>query len=209
MIDAVEAEKNCRLLLTLMDRFKTTGLGAVHNFFATAADACCPCCYRRKPDIARLDKNGNLSCRFVHHHDHFVDVSHNVVMLFRPKVVDRDETIDYGAVNAVRASFQRFPDTLVCEHCNNADAAAKAIVGAPKQFSFAPFEIAGFIIVTPNEPHKIDPERAEAIYEAAKPMMAGIAERLRALKKAADGDTFEPIAAAAWRVLQNIKQPKS
>lgn len=209
MIDAVEAEKNCRLLLSLIDRFKAAGLGAVHNFFATAADACCPCCYRKKSDIARLDKNGNLSCRFVHHHDHFVDVSHNVVMLFRPSGLQRDESVDYDTFNAVRSSFQRFPDTLVCEHCNNADAAAKLVVGAPKQFSFAPYEITGFIIVAPNEPHKIDPERAESIYEAAKPTMAGISERLRALKKAADGDTFEPIAAAAWRVLQNIKQPKS
>lgn len=209
MIEASEAEKNCRLLFALMARFNAKDLGAVHNFFATSADACCPCCYRRKEDIAKVDKNGNLNCRFVHHHDHYVDVSHNVVMLFSPADTSRRGVIDYGAINAVRASFQRFPETLICEHCNNADAAAKAIVGAPEQFSFAPYEISAFIIVTPNEAHKVDNDRARTIYESAKPAMAAISERLRALKKAAEGETFEPIAAAAWRVLANMKAGKA
>lgn len=64
-------------------------------------------------------------------------------------------------------SAERFVGIYICEDCNNADAAAKAICGAPEYFTFTPNEIAEIIKgdVLQNMPHKIIyPSRVEKIY---------------------------------------------
>ncbi len=61
----------------------------------------------------------------------------------------------------------RFPEVVVCDHCNAADAASKRKLGLPREFSFAPHEIAQFVTATPRTGHVIDYEIAQAIYDRA------------------------------------------
>lgn len=198
--DGQQGERNARLLWDICDKFGAKGLGTIHNFFTVAETWRCPCCYRDKLEMAALDKNGNLVCRIVFHHDHFVDTASNVVS------ISPNGPEQWNALGVIRDSFRRFPETLICEHCNNADAAAKRIVAAPDQFSFAPYEIASFIVVAKNVAHKVDLERAQAAFDAASPSMKLIADRLRAVRKVAEGlDDFEPLGHSASRVLQGLR----
>lgn len=193
-----EAEENGRLLVRLKEKFGAKEIGDIHGFFETESFWKCRCCFRTKERIARLDKNGALICRIVRHHDHFADMAHSKI----PR-----EAIDHGAV-VVSYSFARFDETLICQDCNTADAAAKVIVNAPKAFSFSPCEITGFIIVKDNQPHEINKAAAERIYASVVPQMEELAARLRSTIAAGRSDVapFEPVQAAAWRVLMEARR---
>lgn len=195
----INHEANAMLLYDLYRALGASGFGAIAGFFETDTAWRCPCCLRSKREIARLDKNGALLCPIVLHHDHFSDCV--------PAVVRDALKGDWAAYRALMQSVVRFDDVLICGDCNVAEPAAKGIVGAPKPFSFAPFEIAGFIAVTPHAPHTVNPERARIAYKAASQSMAFIAERLReigAALKAPDSD-WENAGAPALRVLKALK----
>lgn len=196
--EAREAEDNARLLCALKEQWNAKSIGAIHGFFETETMWQCPCCFRSKENIVRLDKNGALLCQLVRHHDHFSDMAYAKI----PRLA-----IDRGAV-VVAQSFARFQEVLVCQDCNTADAAAKAVVGAPGPFSFAPHEIAGFIIVADNAPHKVDREAAVRIYASAVPTMEELAARLRSTMAASQSETapFEPVQTAAWRALSEARR---
>lgn len=192
------ADMNGRLLVQLMNEFEARDIGSISNFFAVEAYWRCPCCYRSKSEIARLDKNDNLLCSLVMHHDHFVD--------YVGEHIDLRNLNDHGVPAAIYQSLVRFPETLICGDCNVAEPVAKRHASAPDRFSFTPYEIAGFIIVTPNAPHEVDPERAREAYAAAQPAMKALADRLRAVARSENGDTWEPIAHSAMRVLHSVRR---
>jgi len=194
------AEENAHLLYRLRTDIGAKGFGSIANFFNVSHSWRCPCCLRSKQEIARLDKNENMLCAIHSHHDHFLDIVH-----------DRVRTLARGnweMSNSIVYSLQRFPETMICNDCNVAEPVAKLKAGAPEAFSFAPHEIASFIVVTANEPHTVDPDRAQIVYEAVVPSMKILAERLREITKAvqSNGETFEPLGAAAWRVLKSINE---
>jgi hypothetical protein len=199
MILASDSEQNFWLLLRLQERFYAKGFGSISNFFGVDHEWRCPSCFRSKPEIARLDKNENLLCALHDHHDHFWEEVSDKIDL---------RSYDWRARSAIEKSFSRFEPTLICSDCNVAEPAAKALVVAPRYFSFAPHEIASFIDVAVNVPHKIDMDRAVAVYAGAKPAMEILARRLKALILATrpEGSTFEPIGASMWRVLENTKR---
>jgi len=58
----------------------------------------------------------------------------------------------------------RFEETKICGQCNSADGAAKRKLRLPKSFSFSPAEIRQFVSSEPHSVHKIDYERALAIF---------------------------------------------
>lgn len=62
------------------------------------------------------------------------------------------------------SSNGRFKTTTICDQCNSVDGSAKRKLGLPENFSFSPIEIGQFIISTPHGKHKIDFEKARAIY---------------------------------------------
>jgi rubredoxin len=195
------AERNFRLLVGLAKQMGAKDFGAISNFFEVDVEWRCPCCYRAKPEIARLDKNQNLLCSIHEHHDHFWDELGEKVPLF---------DVHYPARQAIGDSFARFPPTRICSDCNVAEPDAKRLVGAPSYFTFAPYEIASFIIVSENSPHTVNEMVAVSVYEAAKPAMKLMARRLTAVTAASksNGETFEPIGAAAWRVMQSARKRK-
>lgn len=193
------ADGNFKMLLSLTTQLGASGYGSICNFFEVSPEWRCPCCFRSKREIARLDKNGKLFCAIHEHHDHFWD-SQGVR-------IPRDG--DYFAERQVIGdSFDRFPPTLICNDCNVAEPWAKRAAGAPDYFTFAPHEIASFIIVNSNLPHEVNTEMAAKIYAAAKPSMEILAQRLTAVARglsSADG-SFEQIGEAALRVLLSAKR---
>ena len=171
---AAAAENNARLLFRLKAELGAGDFGKICNFFEVEAKWCCPCCVRAKPDLARLDKWGNLLCRLVFHHDHFETCVDEAM---------REQTrgVEWHARCALENSFVRFPHTLVCEDCNNAETTAKRIAGCPAYFSFAPHEIALFITARPNVSHEVSEPRVMEVWAAAEPAMRVIGKRLRVL----------------------------
>lgn len=117
----------------------------------------CPGCNRTKFEILRWTKRkppghkepfmGWLAA-FHTHHDHGSD---------------RFGLDAHGRF--LRPGPSRFPEVIVCDHCNGADASAKRKLGLPREFSFAPHEIAQFVTATPHAGHVIDYEIAQAIYD--------------------------------------------
>jgi len=59
----------------------------------------------------------------------------------------------------------RFPDTVICDHCNSADGVVKRKLQLPDNFSFSPSEIKEFITAKAYDSHKVDFEKAKGIYE--------------------------------------------
>jgi hypothetical protein len=70
---------------------------------------------------------------------------------------------DHGA--PVLSGLGRFPDTIICDHCNSADGLLKRDLLLPDDFSFSPEEIRQIVLPTPNGSHRIDHAKARAIYE--------------------------------------------
>jgi rubredoxin len=202
LMEAQFAEANARLLCRLEKELGAAGFGAIGGFFDVDADWRCPCCHRLKAEIARLDKNGNLCCPVVRHHDHFEEcVADHIDYRSMGKLA-------WGLRETLDNSFVRFQPTMICGDCNVAEPVAKAIVKAPAEFSFTPFEIAIFIDVTPSNPHVVDPDRAVQAYEAATPAMKLLANKLRAIVKVKKygEDAWEPLAGAAWRVIKDARR---
>jgi hypothetical protein len=202
LMEAQFAEANARLLNQLEKQTGAAGLGAICGFFAVEASWRCPCCYRLKAEIVRLDKNDNLCCPVVEHHDHFEECV--------AKIIDY-RGIGTLARQSLDQSFVRFQPTMICGDCNVAEPVAKAIVEAPAAFSFTPYEIATFIDVTLNRPHVVDPDRAALAYKAAEPAMNLLGNKLRALReivkvKDGDKDAWEPLAGPAWRVIKDARR---
>lgn len=188
---------NGLLLLELMRRLGANEAGNVGGFFDVPAEWRCPCCYRAKREIARLDKNGNLLCSVHLHHDHYCERFDVDVRKLSPG--------DFQFSRVVQDSLIRFPDTLICNDCNVAEPNAKKIVGAPAYFTFSPVEIAYFITVSSTGEVGVDPDRAKRAYDAAIPTMKLLFERIQSITKAVDtGSDFEPLAASVGRVMSRL-----
>ena len=68
---------------------------------------------------------------------------------------------DHGADSGVRPA--RFPATMLCFDCNNADGRAKRILSLPEDFSFSVDELSSFITGIPHCGVDINLEVAEQI----------------------------------------------
>jgi hypothetical protein len=192
----MDAGPNGALLIDLFLELGAQGLGHVGNFFAVPPEWRCPCCYRTKRGMARLDKNGDLLCAIHDHHDHYCERFE----VDTRKMAGRDW--NFGA--AVRDSLIRFPNTLICNDCNVAEPAAKKIVGAPSFFSFAPFEISYFIEIVEGRV-TVNEDRVRRAYEAAKPSLGLIYERIQSITRAVDSGELEPLAMTMGLVRARIQ----
>jgi hypothetical protein len=202
------AEKNARLLISLMKQHIAKDLGAICGFFEVNHDWVCPSCHRNKSEISKIDKNGNLCCPIVSHHDHFRDLAEQKLPDYRREAWQAKMThVDFYPYDSVGKGYERFPETLICGDCNVVEGAAKIAVGAKPDFSFSPFEISTFIIVEPNRSHLIDREKAQKAYERAAPYMAGYGDHLRkTIECSRSPETFENVGGAAFRVLRNLRK---
>jgi rubredoxin len=126
----------------------------------------CPSCQRSKVEIARPNKNGDLMCRLVEHHDHMKDL---LLRKFQSISANMERVLaDEAAEGFAKRSapmVSAYDNTVICNDCNNADAAAKKHVRAHASFSFSPQEILEFVITVPGAEHRIDRAIAARIWE--------------------------------------------
>ena len=125
----------------------------------------CPACLRSKSQIARPNKNGDLMCRLVEHHDHMKD---HLIKEFEKISAGLDRVLASEAAGkfAKRSApmVSAYDNTVICNDCNNADAVAKKLAGTHPSFSFSPAEILAFVIASPNAEHKVSSEAATRIW---------------------------------------------
>lgn len=192
---------NKALLAKICGTHGAKGYGSISAFWETSPMWCCPCCYRSKPEIARLDRNGYLLCSIVWHHDHACDHIPNELQVRMSKAGEWQRYL------TMIEHAGRFSDILICADCNVADSAAKAIVGATEAFSFAPFEIRHFVMARPNVPHQINPDRARIAYNAAQASMAVLGQQMDEVRAALTypDAAWEQVCAPALRVLKALK----
>jgi rubredoxin len=135
----------------------------------TPPDWTCSVCRRPKRDIARLNHHGALMGELHAHHDHMRDY---VARRFHEVSAARGVIVaDADAAEFIKRAMSfvcAFDETVICADCNAADARAKHLVGAHSDFSFAPAEIAQFVIAAPNRENAIDASRARALWQARR-----------------------------------------
>jgi len=196
-MSSYDDRSNGLLLIELMRTLGAKDTGNVGGFFDVPSDWRCPCCYRMKREIARIDKNGNLLCSVHRHHDHYCDRFEVDVRKLSPG--------DWQFGRVVQDSLVRFPDTLICNDCNVAEPAAKKIVDAPSFFSFAPFEISYFIDIIDGRV-TVHEDRVRHAYRAAKPSLGLIYERIQSITKAVDSGELEPLAMTVGLVMSKLQE---
>ncbi|WP_426336989.1 hypothetical protein ACN9MY_06180 [Pseudoduganella sp. R-31] len=126
----------------------------------------CPACQRSKIEIARRNKNGDLMCRLVEHHDHMKDLllkKFESISAGLERVLANEAAEQFAKRSAPMVSA--YDNTVICNDCNNADAIAKRLAKTHPSFSYSPNEILNFVIATPNAEHHIDSEAAARIWE--------------------------------------------
>lgn len=156
--------------VALLERFKTRSLYMTELWAMTPQAWECPGCGRKKAEIVRLNRHGELMCILMEHHDHMVDALEEYFVLHSTSGAE-------VVADALCGTFARrsadmvsaYDRTLMCQDCNSADPAAKKLVGAPKYLSFSPAEIRRFVIARPNEDHRIDEDAARAVYDEILP----------------------------------------
>jgi len=123
----------------------------------TPADWECSACGRIKPDIARINQHGELTCRLVKHHDHmdrYIATKLGEYVVRMPAVLASVDSLVFAkrSSHAVAA----FDQTIICEDCNNVDTKAKRKVKAHPDFSFSPSDVRQFVVPRQNKSHEID-----------------------------------------------------
>lgn len=208
--------------------------GGLSNWTETPDRWRCPCCARSKPSIVRLDKNGSMFGPIVEHHDHIELTElgfNNPFNDTRRTEIDRPERREFWEkskaywekrneyTERVR-SLIRFPNTWICGDCNNADAAAKAGIGAPSWFSFAPFEIRLFVVPRERQANEIRSDAVREIYDPALKQAETLRSRRIKIIDAfnisllPDAERKEPqgepihVGQAAWNVLKQVNKAR-
>lgn len=129
----------------------------------------CSVCKRKKSQIVKINKHGDLSGQLHEHHDHmaeFLKIEFDKISSKREiRIADNDAERFISRISFGLAAYE---NTLVCSDCNKADSDAKKIVKADKYFSFSPKDIATFIIVKDNSEHIINEEKALECYLSQK-----------------------------------------
>lgn len=163
----------------LMEQFGVQKLDLNRAWAQTWIGWSCPCCGRRKSEIARLTDSGVLLCQLDWHHDHLGDVAGGIMRKKAMTGADQDEdVIRKRACSAAIGLIERFAPVVLCNDCNAADAAMKALIGSgvPRSFSFAPSEIARFIEPKAGRSHDINEGAGRALWQTA---MGEFQERLQ------------------------------
>jgi rubredoxin len=154
------------LTMALVRGFGCTGVDMDILWAYTPTSWKCPACQRPKSEIARPNKNGDLTCRLVEHHDHMKDLllrKFQSISAGMQHVLADEAAEDFAKRSAPMVSA--YDNTVICSDCNDADAIAKRLVKAHSSFSFSPQEIQGFVITVPHAEHRIDQAVATKIWE--------------------------------------------
>jgi rubredoxin len=132
----------------------------------TPAKWVCPGCKRNKAQIARVNKHDELSCHLVVHHDHMESfilkrLGEHVGTLDEFHATPESEEF----AKRLSRSISAFDPVLTCVDCNNIDAVGKRILGCHSAFSFTCSDIAQFVRPAANQPHGLDEEQLNKVWE--------------------------------------------
>jgi rubredoxin len=140
------------------------------NWILTAQDWLCPCCKRGKIEISRRGNKNQILAKLVVHHDHMGEVMQeafqNALKSAATKVEQQEGS---RLVEKMGVAFAAYDEVLICEDCNNADAEAKKMVSASKDFSFSVGQISYLIKSHAHKSHVIDYDKAVETWNASKP----------------------------------------
>ncbi|MFJ3073696.1 hypothetical protein [Pseudomonas sp. NPDC087029] len=131
------------------------------NWIETAQSWVCPCCRRNKFEIARVGSKGQILAKLVLHHDHMTDA---LEAAFHRVFVDsgshKATNTGLALIERMAPAFSAYAPVLICEDCNNADAAAKKLIsdidGRIRFHSFSISQIYQFIVIGANSSHLVD-----------------------------------------------------
>lgn len=173
------------------------------NWICSAQDWVCPCCGRSKIDVSRVGAKEQILAKLVIHHDHMGEVMEEEFRAsFVGEGIETPQIEGQRLVECMGNAFAAYEEVLICEDCNNADANAKKLVGAPRYFSFSIGQMRQFIRATPNESHVIDEEEAKRVWSQAKPAYELRMRLIREVAHAAATDShwYEPYKRTAIAV---------
>jgi rubredoxin len=148
-------------------------------------DWTCPGCGRTKFELTRLDQAKHILARIVEHHDHMLGAPH-YCLYSAFKGNHRSAAYDRASeqISQICRHLSAFESTLVCEDCNNVDAAAAKEIGAPPDFSFSPQQIRSFVKPLAHGSHRIDAEKLDQVWREIGPIHA---QRLNLMSALVDG----------------------
>jgi rubredoxin len=182
------------------------------NWVETAQYWKCPCCERRKFDISRLGSKSQILAKLVEHHDHMADALKAAFnKVFVVSGTEKPTSTGLALVERIAPAFSAYAPVLICEDCNNADAAAKKIISAKGDRvdwqSFSIGQIRQFIKVRKHIPHGIDESKVMALWLLVRPAYVA---RMKLVYKVAEAAVLQdywyeryPIGMVAVPTLSN------
>lgn len=144
------------------------------NWVETAQSWKCPCCDRGKFEISRIGAKRQILAKLVEHHDHMADALKAAFnKVFVVSGTDKSTSTGLALVERMAPAFSAYSPVLICEDCNNADAAAKKIISnAGRKIewqSFSVGQIRRFIIIREHAPHSIDVVKFLEVWRLVRP----------------------------------------
>ncbi|AHG43685.1 hypothetical protein N018_22415 [Pseudomonas syringae CC1557] len=144
------------------------------NWVETAQYWRCPCCARGKFEISRVGGKRQILAKLVEHHDHMADALKAAFnKAFVVSGTDQPTHTGLALIERMAPAFSAYPSVLVCEDCNNADAAAKKIISNTGRkvdwHSFSIGQICQFITVHKHAPHDVDEFKVLALWDLVRP----------------------------------------
>ncbi|ANI59545.1 hypothetical protein [Pseudomonas sp. GR 6-02] len=144
------------------------------NWVETAQSWKCPCCGRGKFEISRVGSKGQILAKLVEHHDHMADALKAAFnKVFVVSGTDKPTSTGLALVERMAPAFSSYPPVLICEDCNNADAAAKKVISSAGRKiewqSFSIGQIRRFIIIQEHVPHSIDVAKVTELWGLVRP----------------------------------------
>ncbi|ATZ74437.1 hypothetical protein CWC33_12335 [Idiomarina sp. X4] len=155
--------------MELIEVFQTFGVDMTSFWALTPQDWSCPVCERHKIHIARPNRNNDLMCRLVEHHDHAQELlkqQFETASIALEVIVANQRAEEFAKRSSKMISA--FDNTVICDDCNVADVKAKKVSGADYWFSFSPEELKKIVLPENNEPHSIDEDQAKSIWRNSK-----------------------------------------
>lgn len=144
------------------------------NWVETSQHWRCPCCKRSKFEISRLGSKGQILAKLVEHHDHMADTLKAAFnKVFVDSGTEKPTSTGLALIERMAPAFSAYAPVLICEDCNNSDAAAKKLLSAKgdrvEWQSFSIGQIRKFINVRKHVSHGIDEPKVMALWLLVRP----------------------------------------
>ena len=144
------------------------------NWAETSQHWHCPCCGRSKFEISRVGSKSQILAKLVIHHDHMTDALKAAFhKVFLDSGTERPTNTGLAMIERMAPAFSAYAPILICEDCNNADAAAKKLLAnktlSVKWQSFSTGQIRQFINISNHSSHTINESNLLEVWARIRP----------------------------------------